>query len=224
MAEPFVQIIHKVNVKADGLKRGNFFLTEELGKAGNRIGKYLQDRVREKQRIDTGQERKRTLYRVKQSRQLPLQVSVYNTVVQGLVDETGATWRGKMPPYRKGSKLFAWVMRKGIARSFDPNERRYIATYHRTEARRAGADKETARQAGRAALKDALNEQDRLAESVTFLVARAISRRGLPRPGDPLRKPFETTRKAERPKIVAMVNAAIFASVKRMNEQGGKDK
>lgn len=221
---PLVQIVHKVNVKADGLKKGNFFLLEELRKAGLRIGKHLQDRVREKQRIDTGQERRRTVYRVKQNTRVPLQVSVYNTVVQGLVDETGATWRGKMPPYRKGSKLFAWVMRKGLARSFDSRERKYIATFHRTEARRAGADRETAVKAGRAGLKDALNEQDRLAESVTFLVARAISRRGLPRPGDPLRKPFETTRKAERPKIVAMVNAAVFASVKRMNEQGSRVK
>lgn len=216
-----VRIVNKINVRIDGLRRANIFLAEELGKAGEKIGRHLQGKVRGKQRIDTGQERRRTLYKVN-ARGTNLTVSVYNTAVQALVDETGAKWRGRMPPYQRGSKLFAWVVRKGIARSFSGSERRYIASFYRTEARKAGAGKAEAKQAGRSGLKDALGEQDRQAESVSFLIARAISRRGLPRPGDPLRKPFETTRKEERPAVFAFVDAAVIRSVNRVNTQSLK--
>lgn len=216
-----VRIVQKINVRIPGLKKGVEYLADELRRAGNRIGPYLQAKVRIKQRLDTGQERRRTVYRVG-GRGTNVTISVYNTVVQALVDETGAKWGGSMPPYRAGSKLFAWVLRKGIARSFSGSERKYIATFYRTQARRAGAGQEEARQAGRAGLKDALNEQDRQAERVSFLIARSISRRGLPRPGDPLRKPFETTRKEERGAVIAMTNAAVVRAVNRMNNEGSK--
>lgn len=178
-----VPIRHKVNVKIDGLKRGNRYLNQELAKAGKRIGTHLQGKVREKQRVDTGQERKRTLWRSR-AKNSHLTVTVYNTVVQALVDETGARWRGTQPPSHPGSKLYAWVERKGLT--------------SRTEGTTPTVGDETAR--------------------VAFLVARAIGRRGLPRPGDQLRKPFETTRKEERRAVLAMVDNAIFQSVKRMNQ------
>lgn len=209
----------KVNVKIPGLKKGAGILREELGKAGPIIGVHVRDAVRGKQRIDTGEERRRTIYRVEQKTSL-LTINVFNTVVQALVDETGAKWSDRMPPYKEGSKLFAWVVRKGIARTFSGRERKFIAGFHRTDALRAGASKEQAKQAGRAGLKDALDEQNRLVEQTTFLIARSIQRRGLPRPGDALRKPFETTRKEERPYIFATVNGAVEAAVNRINTEG----
>lgn len=218
MALP-VHIVHKVNVKTPGLGKGIKILREELLKAGRRIGPYVQGKVRAKQRIDTGQERRRTVYKVTQTSRVPLLVSINNTVVQALVDETGAKWGGKMPPYQIGSKLFSWVQRKGLARSFSGRERKYIASFGRKAARDAGASREEAKAEGRAYLKEAVDTAEKQAERVSFLVARSIARRGLPRPGDPLRKPFEVTRKEERPRIVGMIDAAVARAANRINTE-----
>lgn len=212
-----VRIVHKVNVNTRGLKRGSIYIEEELRRAGVTIGSHLTGKVRAKQRIDTGQERKRTLWKSK-ARGSSLVVSVYNTVVQALVDETGARWRGTMPPSHKGSKLYAWVLRKGLATGLMGGQRRAIAARVRADTRRAGGSPLEALTAGRAAAKETSDSQDKQALRVTFLIARAIARRGLPRPGDPLRKPFEVTRKEERPKIVSIINAAFAKSVRRMNQ------
>jgi hypothetical protein len=212
-----VHIRHKVNTRIDGLKRANRYLEEELGKAGVRIGRHVQGKVRQKQRIDTGQERNRTLWQSR-SRGANLRVSIYNTVVQGLVDETGATWTGTMPPSHKGSKLYNWVLRKGIASRLGGGQRRALAAFVRAESRRAGASRSDSIQAGRQAAAEATSDRDKEVLRTTFLIARAIARRGLPRPGDPLRKPFEDTRREERPAIIAMVNNAVFRSVKRVNQ------
>lgn len=212
-----VRIVHKINSKIDGLKKGNIYLSEELRKAGQKIGLHLQGKVRDKQRIDTGQERRRTLFRVRQTRAALLQVSVYNTVVQALVDETGAVWSGTQPPSHAGSKLYRWVQRKGIATRASGSERRAAANTVRRTARAEGASKAEALAFGRSAAKAVSDRADKQILRTTFLIARAIGRRGLPRPGDPLRKPFEVTRKEERPRVLAMVNNAIFQSVKRMN-------
>lgn len=211
-----VDIVQKVNVKIPGLKAGVEILNQELRFAGSRIAVYVQGKVRDKQRNDTGEERRRTVYRISQAGSF-LSVSVFNTVVQGLVDETGAVFKDKMPPWRAGSNLYAWVQRKGISRSYDPRERRYIASFYRTEARRAGASQEEALHAGRAGLKDAVDEEVRKAESTTFAIAKSIQRRGLPRPGDALRKPFETTRKQERANIFRMVEVAVQNAATRIN-------
>lgn len=211
-----VRIVHKVNTRIDGLKKGNVYLAEELRKAGVKIGTHVQARVRDKQRIDTGQERKRTLWKATQ-RGSNLRVSIFNTVVQALVDETGAKWEGTMPPSHKGSKLYAWVLRKGIASRLGGGQRRAIAARVRADTRRAGGSAIEALLAGRAAARETTDSQDKQALRVTFLIARAIARRGLPRPGDRLRKPFEVTRKEERPRIIGIVNNAVFQSVKRMN-------
>lgn len=211
-----VKIIHKVRVDTSGLKRGKQYIQEELSKAGVTIGSYVTGKVRAKQRVDTGQERKRTQWKSKAVGS-NLRVSIFNTVVQALVDETGATWKGSQPPSHKGSKLYAWVLRKGIASRLGGGQRRAIAARVRADTRRAGGTQEEALFAGRAAAAETSASQDKQVLRVTFLIARAIGRRGLPRPGDPLRKPFEVTRKQERPKIEGIIQAAFAKSVRRMN-------
>lgn len=213
-----VPIRHKVNVEIPGLKQANRYLKEELFRAADRIGKRLQDKVRSRQRKDTGQERARTLYKV-YSRKGGFNVflSVYNTSIQGAVDETGAI--PHFPPYRIGSRLYHWVLRKGLADRLGGGQRRAIAAYVRAEARASGATPEEAKQAGRQAAKETSDSFDKRAQGVAFVVARAISRRGLPRPGDPLRKPFETTRNDSVQMINTIFNFATLIAVKRVNNE-----
>lgn len=198
---PRIPIRHKVNVRAPGLKRANEFLRVEVAKSLRTAGGLLQRKVREKQRVDTGQERRRTLVSGVKNLRRGIGISVYNTVIQGLVDETGATWSGGQPPSHPGSKLYKWVQRKGIANRMQPGARAAV--------RQAAG--------GRAAA----NASKRLASnlrSVTFLIARAIGRRGLPRPGDPLRKPFEVTRREQARNVTLLINAGVQRAVQRANK------
>lgn len=220
-----VIVRQKVNVKIPGLKKLNPYLGEELKRAAYHVGDRLQELVRGKQRIDTGQERRRTVYKVTSRKGgLNVLLSVYNTSIQGAVDETGA--KPHFPPYRRGSKLFAWVIRKGLAvrerNRLGGGQSRAISARVRADARRAGATREEAKEAGRQAVRETVERFYKQAESVSFMIARSISRRGLPRPGDPLRKPFETTRKQADNMIRTIFNFATLKAVKRVNDEGFK--
>jgi hypothetical protein len=126
-------------------------------------------------------------------------LSVYNTVVQALVDETGA--RPHFPPYRKGSKLFAWVSRKGLGG-------RKLLT---SQARAIG------QLLGKGAVKQINLDVDKQTERVSFLIARAISRRGLPRPGDPLRAPFKDVEAMRRSYIRGSFSIPFALASMRVN-------
>lgn len=209
-------ITHKVKVDTTGLKRGKQYIQEELAKAGVTIGSHLTGRVRAKMRVDTGAERRGTKW-VSRAVGSSLRVVVSNNLVQAAVDETGAKWSGSMPPYQPGSRLYRWVIRKGIASRLGGGQRRAISARIRSESRRAGASREEAIAAGRQAVQETEAGREANIRSVTFLIARSIARRGLPRSGDALRRPFEVTRNEERPFIIRTVNAAFAKSVRRIN-------
>ena len=213
-----VNIRHKVNVTIPGLKKANSYLSQELNRAAFKVGDRLQELVRKKQRIDTGEERRRTLYRVTSRKGgLNVLLSVYNTSIQGNVDETGA--KPHFPPYKQGSKLFAWVSRKGLAntRSRDTINARAKAT--RARVRESGGDNEARKAAGAFRRGRDAQINARRIESVAFLVARAISRRGLPRPGDALRQPFEKTRAESENMIRTIFQFATLKAVKKVNDE-----
>lgn len=212
-----VPIRHRVIARIDGIKRGGGILRDELSKTGTQIGKHLQTRVRQKQRVDTGQERSRTLWQSRIQGAAGLRVSVYNTVVQALVDETGARWTGSMPPSHPGSRLFNWVSRKGFSPRITNVGKRNIRAFARDDAPRAGADRAGQREAASQAVSAALSRRDKDVARIAFLVARKIARRGLPRPGDPLRMPFARTTKEESNAVKAMVGMAVARSVTRIN-------
>lgn len=213
-----VQIRHKVNIVTPGLKALPEILIAEYFTASRHTGEYLRGKVRAKQRIDTGQERRRTDFRIKQSKRGNFVVSVSNTVVQALVDETGATWRSKIPPWRAGSKLFRWAQRKGLVRSLGGGQAKAIASFVRKQARADGANKQEARQAGRDAVKDTESRINAGAEWQVHKLAVRIAERGLPRPGDPLRKPFETTRKQEAKVVRELYISATQRAIKKSNQ------
>lgn len=220
-----VNIRHKVNVEIPGLKKLNVYLAGELRGAAFKVGYKLQEDVRAIQRKDTGQERARTVFRVtSRSGGLNVLLRVYNDTIQGNVDETGA--KPHFPPYKAGSKLYQWVLRKGLAEGsktrLGGQQRRAISARVRADARAGGASRAEATLAGRQAVKDTAARLDKQVESVSFLIARAISRRGLPRPGDPLRKPFETVRRKSDNMIRTIFNFATLKAVKRANDAGTK--
>lgn len=220
-----VSIRHKVNVEIPGLKKANPYLAEELKRAAYHLGDHLQASIRSIQRKDTGAERRATVYRVTTRKGgINVLLRVYNDTIQGAVDETGA--KPHFPPYKQGSKLFGWVLRKGLAETsktrLGGGQRRAIAARVAADARRQGATKQEATQAGRDAVKATANRLDKQAESISFLIARSISRRGLPRPGDPLRKPFETVRKKSTATIKTIFNFATLKAVKRVNDEGAR--
>jgi hypothetical protein len=212
---PFVK--YKIKKNTPGLDKANAILSQEYLKAAEKIGIEGVRQIRLLQRIDTGKERARTSYRIKN---LITQVNIefYNTIIQAAVDETGTV--PHFPPYKAGSDLFRWVLRKGFKPT--PKQSRGTATrIGRAQAKAAGLDKGSVKVAGRVAANRAADRAVKEIESISFLIARAISRRGLPRPGDPIRKPFGTfLRKAPNFSYLTF-NAATGKGVSRINSEGG---
>ena len=210
----------KLNVSIPGIEAGDDILAQEFNRAGLKTARHLQSKIREKARLDTGEERRNTLYKVL-TRKTVTMVSVYNRKIQAFVDETGAIFNGKLPPWREGSKLFGWVERKGFVEPVLGSQTRAIAAFVRAEALRSGASREEAKLLGRQTVRDAETSRKRQLESTSFLIARAIARRGLPRPGDPLRKPYETTRDQERGTVQRFFQFAADTAANRINTEGG---
>lgn len=198
----------KTIIKPDipGLKSAEGILAQEYAKAGLTIGEEGIKRVRKLQRIDTGQERRRTAYRIA-SRKTQINVELYNTSIQAAVDETGA--KAHFPPYKAGSNLFRWVSRKGLAPKPTRQTRQEASRGLRGVEARVTANKDAARRV-------------KQIESISFLIARAISRRGLPRPGDPLRSPFATVSKTFGAYSRKVIDRATFQAVSRINKGQGK--
>lgn len=186
-----VPIGYRVRVNTPGIDRApeiySFYIDRHLAKLGNE----LQRDVRDIQRKDTGEERRRTRIKiVSRKGGMRALLSVYNTSIQANVDETGA--RPHFPPYRPGSRLFRWVLRKGLATS--------IIAGGRLRRNR-----------------DDIEDDLRAAASISFLIARAQSRRGLPRPGDALRAPFKTVEHRKRNYIQSSFALPFMLATKRIN-------
>lgn len=171
----------KVKVETPGLLRGAEIYAEEYVRTFQHVLRTLQNDVRELQREDTGDERERTKTRIitRGRGGFIIVGNVFNTSIQAAVDETGA--KPHFPPWRKGSKLFRWVQRKGMGQDITKGEARYLST---REARSVGQF------LGAGAVKEHNLDVDKQVERVSFKIALKQSRRGLPRPGDVLRQPF----------------------------------
>lgn len=178
----------RVRVDVPGLLAAERMLAAEFARAAQKVGEELQSRIRPKQSHDTGQNRRRTQIKVVSRTGARVSVSVYNTTIQANVDETGA--KPHFPPFKIGSKLFRWVQRKGISSRITSSARASARRFGQTAARAAGANNDDARAAGRAASNRAAMSADKKTQSIAFLIARAQSRRGLPRPGVAIKQPF----------------------------------
>lgn len=196
-----IYIGYKVKADVPGIDQAPevyaFYIRRHLDK----LGDALREEIRSEQRQDTGQERSRTQYKVTTIRGgMSFRLLVFNSVVQALVDETGA--RPHFPPYRKGSKLYAWVRRHGLA---DETQVSFTTGGHTQPVLdRKGAPK-------------VIKAEPDEIERVSFLVARAISRRGLPRPGDVLRAPFKDVYSNRRDLIARSFTTPFALATARIN-------
>jgi hypothetical protein len=118
---------------------------------------------------------------------------VYGDLVQTLVDEFGLQPERAFPPWRAGSPLFEWTLRHGLGQDTSKGEARFLTP---REARAAG------QLLGGGTAKSHREAVERQIESVAFLIARAIYRRGLPRPDDFLHEPFEETFNEFLPRVL----------------------
>lgn len=215
---------YPIRVSAPGLKEApeiyGFYIERHLHK----LGDDLRADVREEQRKDTGQERERTRIKVTSRRGGMLRsLSIYNTSIQAAVDETGA--RPHFPPYKQGTKLYGWVQRHNIGGGvLLGSQRRGIAAQGRasTRAELRGRFNEDLRKlfiraGGQAAVAATQARLDKQTERVSFLIARAQSRRGLPRPGDALRAPFKDVEARRRQYIRGSFALPFALATKRVN-------
>lgn len=190
MEKPRVKVAVKID--APGLLSAEAILAQELAGAGKVVGGEGVKRVQRLQRKDTGEEQRRTRYKVV-NRKTQLNVELYNTSIQGAIDETGA--KPHFPPFKAGSSLFRWVSRKGLAMRPGRGLRQAAASAFRARTSELNLSRQERTIGGRVAANRAAANAVKRIEGISFAIAKAQSRRGLPRPGDPLRRPFETVSK-----------------------------
>jgi hypothetical protein len=191
-----------VKVHIPGLDAFNPNMTSHLIRAMFSLGNQTKTRVGVKMRKDTGEE----------IASLQLSVggfdptnyhpffSVFSTKIQAFIDEKGA--RPHFPPWKRGTKLYKWAERRGM---FQP---RLLAS----QARALG------QLLGKGGVKGLEQSRVRQNESTVFLIARKQSLRGLPRPGDPLRMPFEKTAEEIKGLVELTINAEIAAVCREANQ------
>lgn len=149
----------------------------------------LQD-VRGRMRLDLGAEREDA--RTQTVGGMNPSLHVFGTLVQSFVDETGAHWTDKMPPWDRESGLYGWVGRH-LQIDWQPpqNPRNPNLT---DEERRIRAQ-----------------------EWVTYRLAKAIFERGLPAPSDYLHRPFGATFDEWQPAVDQKMAEIGFIAAEHMN-------
>lgn len=178
------------------------------------IGARLIRGIRERMRRDTGDEQQ-SVNAVVTASNARISTSVRSSKVQAIIDEEGREADKAQPPSRRGSRLYAWVLRKGFlgATSIKTGKRTFRFTKRGYALLRDTAT-------GKLSIKVPLTPSQtayRRAERIAYGIALSIKRRGLPRPGDPLRAPFLRTFEAERAWMISRVFAARDRIVARLN-------
>jgi hypothetical protein len=125
---------------------------------------------------------------------------VRGTLPQTNVDERGRN-PGGFPAWKINSPLYEWAEGIGI-----------LPAEMLTSQRRA-----LAQILGKEGLRSELDKQQRENESTVFLIARAINERGLPRPGDELRRPFATTMAETQEEILRGLRDLKYEAAREIN-------
>jgi hypothetical protein len=202
-------IRYSTKIDLDGIVK--YPLTSEMylrRYLGGVLGGKLADDVRALMRESSGAEKKSVKTQILGRGFASgggLALSVYSTLIQSFVDETGAKWKGKMPPSKAGTPLYKWALREGIIGELLVSQARAIGQL-----------------LGKGAGGEAREDQKKRNERVTYAIALSIKRRGLPRPGDKLRAPFKTVHKREEANIVAGIRAALFSATDQANRSGSR--
>lgn len=201
MAESKKVVRHTVKVTVPGLERLPGIARDEIIRELFRMGTETQKRVRGVMRKDTGKEQESVKFQVSghgAGAEMSFTLSVFSTLIQALVDETGA--KPHFPPWKKGTKLYGWTLRKGFGQDISKGQRQFI---------RGRVGRGVGQRLGRGALAEHNKLVEKQIERAAFGIALKQSKRGLPRPGDPLRKPFEVTGTA----LAGLYNTVIELAV-----------
>ena len=178
------------------------------------LGKNLRSSAQARMRRDTGDESKSLIIKVVgRNSSLPTGVEVYSTLVQAFVDAYGMR-RGKLVPYRRGTKLYFWALRRsrGIeSKPVQQRPRRKRKVSHLS--RRPKAD--TTKGAGgrrRGKTQKISGQGNRRADKLAFLTARAIFEHGI-RPTHWNKKALD----ANKQNIIRQLKNALARTVNEIN-------
>lgn len=197
------------------LREAEVVFAQEFRPALGKLGTQITGRVRSKMREDRGREKANVRHRITGS-SYRLKLVVYGDLEQTRVDEEGrqkgrpysrlAGKRGVisytgMPPWKRGSELYAWVGRKGfVGATLLKTQRRTVRFERRTFNRKEGK------------LRTRSQSAQQRQESIAYLIARKIARDGI-KP----RKPFERTAEEARGFVRLTIEAAVRSSLKRLD-------
>jgi hypothetical protein len=212
-----IYIGYKIKVDVPGIDQAPEIYGYYIEKHLVALGHALQEEIRSEQRRYTGEEQANTkgvVERFGAGAGFSFRLRLYNTKVQALVDETGA--RPHFPPWQVGTKLWKWVRDHGLGQDTSRGESRLLSP---RESRALGQLQ------GKGAAKAQRERVNKQITRVSFLIARAISRRGLPRPGDPIRAPFKdvmSNRKMLISESFTLPFALATARINSINRRGGE--
>lgn len=197
------------------LREAEVVFAQEFRPALGKLGTQITSRVRSKMREDRGREKANVRQRVTGS-SYRLKLVVYGDLPQTRVDEEGrkpgrpysrlSGQRGRvsytgMPPWRRGSELYAWVGRKGFVGATVLDTGRRTARFERrTFDRKEGQ------------LRTRTQSAQKRQESIAYLIALKIARDGIP-----ARKPFERTAEEARGFTRLTIEAAVRSSLRRLD-------
>lgn len=164
------------------------------------LGEALTIGVRAKMRFDRGDERK-SVKAVRTGGGVRRKLTVSSSLVQAAVDEEGRKPGLKMPPYKRGSNLFAWIGRKGfIGASSLRSGRRMMGTTARKRTLRGGG------------VMGRREDFTRQQEQIAFLVARKIKRLGI-KAGRPFGRTFDESQAL----MIAAIDLACAKAARLMS-------
>lgn len=203
----FRTLVHKDT----GLKNAPKILSKHFRSTLLGIGKLLRASAIRRMRRDTGDEARSLIIRVEnQGQRLPSRLTVFSTLVQAFVDAYGMK-RGRLVPYRRGTRLYAWAFRKTRGKESKivnkPKSRRKLSHLSRSLPR--------ARRGKKAVVKRPrvqISNRSRQADKLAFLAARKIFEQGI--------KPTYWNKKAlqaNRQSIIRQVKNGLARAANEIN-------
>lgn len=179
------------------------------------VGKRLEASAARRMRKDTGASIKSLTTRVRIKSGINMELIVFSTLIQAFVDAYGLR-RGVFPDFRVNSKLYNWVKRR--FRGIPNRQVRTVGTpagpraVTRRRIKRINRGKRVRRPTAVVSARTRSRVRNTNIKRLTFLVARAIYRRGIAATRWP-----KHTLEANRTRIVREMQNAISRAVNEIN-------
>lgn len=199
-----------------GLEKAEMILSKNLRRGLEGLGKNLARSARSRMREDLGHAKKSLKIRVK-GRGIDLDLFVYSTLIQAVVDARGLAPGKAFPPFGPNTRIYNWTarrMKQGFRRSVNSTSRRRVSHIASRRPRdpqlsRVNPVDKPKRAVGRA--RQVQKRRENL-QRMAFLVARKIYENGIKASNWD-----RETLKANRKLIRRAVNNAIARAVNEIN-------